>query len=131
MSFVKQQATEMTDQGCLVEALKKSGYTPTVQEAAPIRGHRSEKSKELCEIVLRKEDHDRDADIGFSKQKDGTYTLVTDTYVNRDIKLDEFAAKLKVQYLQAHGKKIAKKAGLVFKGTKSKNGVTRMTFAVA
>ena len=47
MSFVKQQATEMTDQGCLVEALKKSGYTPTVQEAAPIRGHRSEKDRQM------------------------------------------------------------------------------------
>lgn len=131
MSFVKQQQTEMTDQGCLTEALQKLGYKPKVQERAPIRGHYDEKSKEGCEIVLAKEDTNRKADIGFSKQKDGTYTLITDTFVNRDLKLDEFAIEVKVQYLQSHGKKLARKNGLVYKGTSSKNGKTRMVFAVA
>jgi hypothetical protein len=133
MSLIRQQTTEMSEQDCLVEALKKTGYSPAVQERAPIRGHYDEMSTEGCEIVLKKEDTGRKADIGFSKQKDGTFTVVTDTYVNRDLSdLSKFATGIKVEYVKAHGRKIARKNGMIFKGErKLTNGKTRMVFAQA
>jgi hypothetical protein len=82
MSFTRTQQTTMNDQGCLVDALKECGYKPTVNEKpTQIRGHLSEMSKEACQVVLRKEDTGRQADIGFSQVGDGNFSIVTDTYV--------------------------------------------------
>jgi hypothetical protein len=139
MSVIRQQKTDISDQGCLVQGLKDLGFNPTVQEPAPIRGHYKELSKEKCGVVLRQEDTKnssgafRKADIGFAKQADGSFSIVTDTYVNSDLKdLKEFSAKIKVAYVKASSRKVAAKAGLVYKGTtKLPNGKTRLAFVTA
>jgi hypothetical protein len=86
MSVTRTQQTTMNDQDCLTDALKELNFSPTVNSnPSKIRGHASEMSKEACQVVLRKEDTGRGADIGFSRVGDGNFAIVTDTYVNRDL----------------------------------------------
>lgn len=138
MSVQRKQKTDMNDKSSVVQALKDLGYKPVVQDKKKIRGHADELSDEGCEIVLRKEDtvdtkgNKRGADIGFSQQADGSFTVITDTWVNKDINIEEFSKTVKVAYVKAHGRKIAKKNNLVFKGERTlANGKTRMVFATA
>jgi hypothetical protein len=133
MSVTRKQQTNIKDKACLVEALRDLKFNPTVQEPAAIRMHASEMSKDKCEIVLRKEDTGRKADIGFAKQKDGTYSIVTDTWVNSDLaNLEKFEAQVKVPYVKRLARKTAAKNGIVYKTTKQlPNGKTRMVFTVA
>jgi hypothetical protein len=133
MSVTRTQTTTMNDQKTLCDALKAIGEKPTTQTAATVRGHGSEKSREKCDIVLRKEDTGRGADIGFSKGTDGNYMIVTDTYVNRDLngnKLEEFSNRLKQNYSKINARKAAAKAGGVFMGERAVNGKIVMRFAV-
>jgi hypothetical protein len=132
MSFTRTQQTTMNDQDCLADALKECGYKVTVNEKpAQIRGHMSEKSKEHCQLVLRKEDTKREADIGFSQVGDGNFTIVTDTYVNKDLSdLAKFENQIKAKYTVSMARKIARKHGYTYLGTKQlNNGRTQVQFA--
>jgi hypothetical protein len=135
MSYTKTQQTQMTDQSTLCEALKNLGHKATVQEPGTIRGHYNERSSQKCDVVLRKEDTKRQADIGFTKSKDGSYTLVTDTYVNRDLegkKMTEFVEGLFVEYNKVKVRKVAKSVGATFLGErKTATGQIILRFAKA
>ncbi len=135
MSYTRTLKTQMTDRDTLCEALKNLGHKATKQEAATIRGHYNEKSKEKCDVVLRKEDTKRGADVGFHKASDGTYQLVTDTYVNRDLegkKMTEFVEGLFVEYNKVKVRKVAKSVGATFLGErKMPNGNIVLRFAKA
>jgi hypothetical protein len=123
MSNFRQQKTNINDQQSLTDALKTLGYTPQVnKEKVSVRGHGYETKK--AEIILRKEDLKNGGDIGFSKSKDGSFEIVTDTYVMRNFNLDEFTSKVKKQYAEEKIKATAKKHGLVLMGRQviDKNG---------
>lgn len=130
MSVSRSYQTDLKDQGLLVRALERMGMKPTVQNPAAIRGDRYETSSQKCDVVLKREDNNRKADIGFAKTKLGTYEVVTDTYVNRDLNLEKFSVQVKQQYTAAQARQLAKKAGLAIIGEKVVNGEIKMQFSV-
>lgn len=133
MSIVRSQETELTDRNCIADALqeKYNLKATLLEKPEKIRGHYNEKSTELCDIVVKKEDSGRGCDIGFSKGADGKYKLVTDTYVNRDMTdMNKWVGELKIPYARSQARKIAKQQGLVFRGEKVlSNGKVRLQFA--
>lgn len=80
MSVFRNMTTNLKDKACLETGLKSLGYNPvSTGQKQQVRGHGSEKL--MADIVLKKEDTKLKGDIGFDLQKDGTYSLVFDTYV--------------------------------------------------
>lgn len=117
MSCFRATQTQMTDQECIVDALKTMGYDPQVnEEKVKVRGHGSETKK--AEIILRKEDLKDGGDIGFNKTADGSYSIVGDSYVLHKNNMDKLNKTLKVTYAEAKVRKIAKSKNLWFNGFK-------------
>jgi hypothetical protein len=132
LSVIRQQKTDINDQESLQKSLEDLGHKVTVN-ATPekIRGHYNELSKEKCELVVRKEDSGRQADIGFHKTDDGTFQVITDTWVNRDLSdLGKFTNEIKAKYLVHQAKRIARKQGYNYLGTKTVNGKTIVRMSV-
>lgn len=76
-----------------------------------IRGFGHEKLPIRCEIVLSRDSTGLGADIGFHREADGTFTLVSDSYANDN--LGQFIADLKRTYEEE--KAIAKAQALGYK----------------
>jgi len=132
MSSFREQKTQINDEQCLADSLKKLGYKPQVnKEKVGVRGHYGESQK--AEIVLKKEDLKEGGDVGFSKQKDGTFSIVTDTYVMRNgFNLQKFTKEVTQAYAETKIRKQASKAGLTFLSkTETKNGGFRLQFVAA
>ena len=134
MSFFRKQTTSINNQTTLIKTLKAMGYNPVEhEEKVPVRGHGSETRK--AEVILRKEDMGDGGDIGFTKDKDGNFEMVTDTYVMKKINQADFIKKLNVEYGIIRAKDIAKQRGYQLLTSKAvtKDGVTKqvMTFTVA
>lgn len=80
MSFVSQITTPIASIPALkraVEALQKSGVNCKLVENATPRTHSAGEYGQRCEYVLQLQGP---YDVGFKKQKDGTYSAVLDTY---------------------------------------------------
>lgn len=132
MSVTRSFTTSMNNPEILSEALKKLGYKPEVlKEGKKIRGHAGEMSRQLCTVILKKEDTRRGADIGFSQAGAGNFEMVTDTYVNNDIRPDKFNAQIQVEYSKIQARRIAAKAGATFMGETNRNGKIILRFAKA
>jgi hypothetical protein len=134
MSFFRTQSVNCNDQALLVKTLEQLGYKPQVNESkVKVRGHGSE--TRTAEIILRKEDINDGGDIGFSKNKDGNYDMVTDTYVIHNLKLAKLTEELNMKYSENKAKAIAKKNGwtVVKSQEATVNGkrVQRLQFVVA
>ena len=132
MSSFRSTTTEINDAKCLEESLKALGYKPQVHnEKHSVRGHGSETHK--AEIILKKEDLKEGGDVGFSKNKEGNYSIVTDTYVMRNgFNLDKFTKQVKMNYTEIKTRKLALAAGLTFlKKVDNTNGNVKLTFVKA
>lgn len=129
----------MTDLDCLKEALQgeklPSGKTcePVVhKEAQQLEGYHGDKRAQRAHIVIpRAQAGSASNDIGFEKLADGSIVAHISQYDSGQYN-QKWMAGVKGRYAKIHGKKIARKAGLVFKGEKKlSNGKTRITWAVA
>lgn len=139
MSAYQQQNTEMTDLDCLKEALEgeklRSGQEckPVVhKEAQQLEGYHGDKRKQKAHIIIpRAQVGGASNDIGFEKQADGKIIAHISNFDSGHYD-QKWLTKIKAKYAKIHGKKIARKAGLVYKGEKKlPNGKTRITWAVA
>lgn len=134
MSFFRQQKTCINDESVLLKTLEELGFKAQVNEKKVIvRGHGTETNK--AEIILRKEDLKDGGDIGFSRDKDGNFEIIGDTYVLRTHKLEEFTKKVNLKYGENKARAIAKKNGWsVVKSqeiTTNGNTIQRLQFVVA
>lgn len=131
MSSFRQTQTEINDAKCLEEALKGLGYKPSVSATKQnVRGHYNEGRQ--AEIVLKKEDLKDGGDIGFSKDAKGNFSIITDTYVMRKIKMESFTKEVKQKYAEVKIRKQASAAGLTFlKKVDNGNGGFRLQFVKA
>lgn len=132
MSSFRQQTTQINDQKCLEEALKGLGFKPSVSDTKQsVRGHYNENRK--AEVILKKEDLKEGGDVGFNKEKDGNFTIVTDTYVMRNgFNLEKFTKQVTQKYAEIKLRKQASQAGLTFlKKLDLPNGGFRMQFVQA
>jgi len=132
MSSFRQQRTQINDQKCLEDTLKSLGYKPVVSaEKQNVRGHYNENRK--AEVILKKEDLKEGGDVGFNKDKDGNFSIVTDTYVMRNgFNLEKFTKKVTQAYAETKLRKQASAAGLTFlKKQELPNGGFRLQFVQA
>lgn len=119
MSNFRTQSTEMNDAKCLEDTLRGLGYKPSVSETEQnVRGHYNETRK--ATIILKKEDLKTGADVGFSKDSKGNYTVVADTWVlnQNKFKLEDFVKKVTTGYAVTKAKRIALQNGFEFLGMK-------------
>ena len=113
MSFhMSQQLPKINDKALLRRALSTLNFAVTeLAEPAAVRGYGNEILAARCEVVLRRESTGLAADIGFHQDRDGSFTLVSDSYANKNLNL--FMANLKRTYEEE--KAIAKAQNLGYK----------------
>ena len=98
MSFhMKQELKQIHDRDCLLLALTTLNFNFDVHpEPIAVRGWQQEILSTRCEIVLARENTGLGADIGFHQEKDGTFTVVSDSFANGD--MPSFMTDLKRTY---------------------------------
>lgn len=98
MSFhMKQQLPKINDRNLLKQALVTLKYQfEEHEQPIAIRGYGEEILETRCELVLSREKTGLRADIGFHQEQDGSFTLISDSYANRD--LPNIMAALKRTY---------------------------------
>lgn len=71
---------------------------PVAEHEKPvvIRGYREERLSIACELVLSRDLTDMGADIGFHQEQDGSFTIVSDSFANKD--LPQFIHSVKRTY---------------------------------
>jgi hypothetical protein len=127
--------TCMTEQDVLKKSLEDLGYNPTSSDTKQkVRGHYNETRQ--AEIVVSKEELKDGGDIGFSKDKEGNFEVVMDTYVMRSEKTKKLMADIKMKYTTNMTLRAAKLNGwtTLNKGTevvRDGKRFTRLQFAVA
>lgn len=130
MSNFRQQKVEIRDQEGLVEALKDLGHKPEVSNTKQkVRGHGYE--NKVAEIILKKEDLKQGGDIGFNKLADGSFEVVTDTYVMRNFDLNKFARDVKIQYAKTFTARTLRNEGFVLETTEDESGTVRQRYVRA
>lgn len=126
MSVFRTMSTKINDESCLKKGLTALGYKPVATgKTESVRGHGSEKFQ--ADVILRMEDTGKKGDIGFAKQKDGSYSLVYDTWL---FKLDneKFIQEVSQQHAKAKIQKIALQQGLELCETTNANGTMKMKY---
>jgi hypothetical protein len=98
MSFhMMQQLPKINDATLLKRALATLKYALTEHEQpVAVRGYGRETLETRCELVLLREKTGLGADIGFHREQDGSFTLVSDSYAIEN--LPEIMASLKRTY---------------------------------
>src|SRR6266852_2940678 len=84
MSFhMSQQLPKINDKTLLKRALATLKFAVTeLGTPTAVRGYGNEILMTGCELVLRRESTGLAADIGFHQERDGSFTLVSDSYAN-------------------------------------------------
>ena len=98
MSFhLDQRLPKINDKGLLKQALTTLKHQ-FVEHETPIqiRGYRRELLRIPCEIVLSRDVTGLGADIGFHREPDNTFTIVSDSFANEN--MAEFITTLKRTY---------------------------------
>jgi len=94
---MSQQLPKINDKTLLKRALATLKFAVTeLGTPTAVRGYGNEILMTGCELVLRRESTGLAADIGFHQERDGSFTLVSDSYANT--KLEQFMANLKRTY---------------------------------
>jgi Protein of unknown function (DUF1257) len=98
MSYhLDQRLSRINDKAMLKRALQTLKYTFEEHEKpVSIRGYGNETLRIPCELVVSRDTTRLGAGIGFHQEKDGAFTLVSDSYANKN--LTEFIARLKRTY---------------------------------
>ena len=129
MSHWSTVKTVFTNAECLIEALKELYPEHEVAKNATVRGYYSNRNMK-AEVVLKAKPSQGHYDIGFQKQKDGTYSQVTDWFGARSVAgCDEttFAQKLRQMYSKHTSIKQARKYGWSVKEKTKENGDVELT----
>jgi len=123
MSFhLDERLPKINDKVLLKRALATLKHSVTEHEQpVVIRGYGEEKLRIPCELVLSRDVTDMGADIGFHQEQDGTFTMVSDSYANKD--LQQFIRNLKRTYEEE--KAIAKARALGYRVTSRGKWVQR------
>ena len=112
MSYhMKQQLEEIQDEAVLVAALRLMNHEPVLHpHPVRIRGYRSEMLATPCETVLAREQTGLGADIGFHREEDGRFSLVSDSFANSN--MDQFINDLRRSYHEEKAVRTAWTQGL-------------------
>ena len=88
---------EIQEESLLLAALASMGHEAVVHpHPIRIRGYGQEMLPTPCEIVLTRETTGLGADIGFHRESDGRFSVVSDSYANQD--MDKFVSDLRRTY---------------------------------
>lgn len=102
MSFNTLVQLEMTESCFLQDALKKKGLKVTEHETPQaIKGDGREVRSQKAELVCHREENGKRADIGFAKQKDGRYLMISDAYSIPELRDPEWQKELMDFYVEA------------------------------
>ena len=123
MSFhLDERLPKINDKALLKRALATLKHSVTEHDRpAVIRGYGQETLRTACELVLSRDVTGMRADIGFHQEQDGTFTIVSDSYANRE--LPQFIRDLKRTYEEE--KAIAKARALGYRVTSRGKWVQR------
>lgn len=113
MSHFTKIKTKLFDRGLIIEALKEMKQDVD-ESATTIHGYGGQTQK--AEFVVRA---NKSYDIGFVKDKDGSYNIVADWYGIRNIKKQDFFNEIKQKYSLGMVKREMKKKG--YKMVKTEN----------
>ena len=119
MSHYNEIETQITDETCLVDALKEEFKEVQVNTAATnLEGYQGDKRSQKAEIVIpRKYVGGASNDIGFAKQANGTYKAIISDY-DRGRYGDTWLNRLKQKYAEKKTARIAAKQGYKLVGKK-------------
>jgi len=102
MSEYHQVVVEFHDEESLLQSLKEinSNYNPSVhKEAVNLYGYQGDKRVEKAHIVIpRNQVGVASNDVGFLKNKDGSYKMIVSEYDQRTYWTESFVNKLKQTY---------------------------------
>lgn len=134
MSAYSEQQTQITDANVLKECLKEKGYANVEQhdKAQQLVGYHGDKREQTAEIIIRRAHIGGSSnDIGFKKQKDGTYGAIISDF-DKHKHNAAWMADLKKRYAEKKIMKQAKESGLRFiKKTQSQDGSFKLQFVKA
>lgn len=129
MSHFSEVEIDFTDEKCLVEALKKLGFTDIEihQEAQNLYGYHGDVREQKANIIIRRK-HIGSAsnDIGFIKQDNGKYKAYISQFDQRKYN-DTWIGKLKQEYGVEKAKKEARAKGYLVKEERLKDNTVRLT----
>jgi hypothetical protein len=84
MSHYSEVQIELRDEGCLLAALKRSGFAGKVevhQEAQPLFGYQGDIRAQKAHLIIRRQHVGPAAnDLGFERQADGSYRVWISEY---------------------------------------------------
>lgn len=142
MSAYTEQKTQINDAECLKKALAEKGYTADKveehEQAVPLVDFTGKQTKytdpagDKANIVIRRRHVGGAAnDVGFLKQKDGTYSAMISAY-DKGKHNAAWMADLKKRYAIHKISKVAKQNGMsLLKKEETKNGGYRFQFLKA
>jgi hypothetical protein len=131
MSHYSEVAIELTDEGCLVAALGRLGFTGKVEvhkEAQALYGYQGDMRPQKAHIIIRRQHVGRAAnDLGFERQADGSYRAWVSEYDQKYNKYDDaWLGRLKQAYGIEKVRKEAKKKGYRVSEQKLDDGRIRL-----
>jgi len=82
MSHYVNEKTSIKDKKCIIEALEDLGFTKIIdQENRHLIGYKGDVRNDTADITIDRSDVSwLSNDIGFQKQKDGTYSIILSEY---------------------------------------------------
>jgi hypothetical protein len=104
MSHYSEVAIELTDEGCLVAALSRLGFTGKVEvhkEAQALYGYQGDVRSQEAHVIIRRQHVGPAAnDLGFERQADGKYRVWVSDY---DVKYNKYNDAWRGRLKQAYG----------------------------
>ena len=107
------------DKECLKESLKEIGFTEVeeYEEAQPLMGYQGDRRAQKANIIIRKQHVGRASnDVGFIKNKDGSYDMIISDYDRKNPLLND---KLKQTYGLMSVRKQMKRRGYIISSQKT------------
>lgn len=116
MSAYTEQKTQINDAAVLKECLAEKGYKEVEQHSTPqqLVGYHGDLRKDTAEIIIRRK-HVGGAsnDIGFKKQKDGSFAAVISDF-DKGKHNEAWMSDLKKRYADKKIRKVAQQQGMTF-----------------
>ena len=131
MSHYSEVAIELTDEGCLVAALSRLGFTGKMEvhkEAQPLYGYQGDMRPQKAHVIIRRQHVGPAAnDLGFERQADGKYRVwVSDYDVKYNTYDDAWMGLLKQAYGVEKARAEARKKGYRVSEQKLDDGRIRL-----
>ena len=131
MSHYSEVMIELTDEGCLLAALKRLGFEGKVEmhhEAQALYGYQGDVRAQKAHVIVRRQHVGPAAnDLGFERQADGKYRVWVSDYDRTYNKYgDAWMGRLKQAYGVEKAKAEAKKRGYRVSEQKQDDGCIRL-----